>query len=283
MRLLLLTALTMVAFAANSLLNRLALIEGAIGPAEFAVVRVAAGAAMLALLVVLRERSVPAPARPDILAVAGLSVYMLGFSFAYVSMDAGLGALILFGGVQVTMFLGALIKGERPPALRWLGMLVALAGLALLTWPGEAATAPPVAMGLMSAAALGWGLYSLIGRRVTDPLASTGWNFVYSVPVVLLALLVPTGASQVSTMNGLILAVLSGALTSALGYALWYALLPQLGASVAALAQLSVPVIAIILGALLLGEAVTVLTASAAALILGGIALGLVPGARRGP
>ena len=278
MRLFLLTTLTMVAFAANSILNRLALSDGAIGPAGFAAIRVGAGAVVLLALLALRERGLPRIRRPAFAAVAGLSAYMLGFSFAYVSMDAGLGALILFGGVQVTMFLGAIREGERPPAARWFGTAMALAGIGVLNWPSAAAAPLPQSAMLMVAAAVGWGVYSLLGRRVRDPLRETAWNFVYCLPVVVLVLaLVPgTGAR----MDGILLAVLSGGVTSALGYALWYMLLPQLGATRAALAQLSAPVLALAMGAVLLGETVTLTALLAAALILGGVAVGLKPSLR---
>ncbi len=209
MRHALLTAVTMVAFAANSLLNRMALVEGSIGASEFALIRVASGAAVLALLLVIRDKAIPAPRAPDWGAVAGLSAYMLGFSFAYVSMDAGLGALILFAGVQVTMFAGALLGGERPPARRWGGMAIALAGLAVLSWPGAEAVAPPHAVALMGAAAVGWGVYSLIGRRVTDPLAATGWNFLYALPVAAVAFAVLAGGAPVISAPGVLLAVIS--------------------------------------------------------------------------
>ncbi|MEM8741511.1 MAG: DMT family transporter [Pseudomonadota bacterium] len=275
MRIALLTTLTMVAFAANSILNRLALADGEIGPAGFAAMRVAAGCAVLFALLALRNRSIPALARPDPGAVLGLSAYMLGFSFAYVSMDAGVGALVLFGGVQITMFVGALIEGERPPLQRWAGMLLAFLGLTILSAPSGSVSVAPVAVALMSIAALGWGVYSLIGRRVADPLQATAGNFLYTLPLVLAALLTwPDAAS--ATGHGLALAALSGGVTSAMGYALWYALLPSLGATRGALAQLSAPAIAVCLGVVLLGEALTWTALLAGALILGGIVVGLL-------
>lgn len=276
MKLFLLTALTMFAFAANSILNRLALAEGAIGPAGFASIRVAAGAAVLAVLLIVRDRSALVPERPNYLAVAGLSAYMVGFSFAYVSMDAGLGALVLFAGVQITMFLGALAEGERPQPRRWVGMAAALSGLAFLSVPAGPVALHPGAFALMACAAAGWGIYSLIGRTVTDPLRATGWNFLYSLPVVLLALYLRPDATEMNA-NGVLLAMASGGVTSALGYALWYSLLPRLGATTGALAQLSAPAIALGLGALVLGETVTWSQSLAAVLILGGIAIGLLP------
>ncbi|MGR3322218.1 MAG: DMT family transporter [Pseudooceanicola sp.] len=271
----------MVAFAANSLLNRLALTTGEIGPHGFALVRVASGALILVILLAARDRALPRPPRPHLWAVAGLAAYMLGFSFAYVSMDAGLGALVLFSGVQLTMFAGALAEGERPPGRRWTGMALALAGLAVLTVPTGPVAVPPLSLALMGAAAIGWGVYSLIGRGVRDPLAATGWNFVYCLPVVLAAM--PAWGDELAmSARGAGLAMLSGGVTSALGYALWYALLPSLGATRGALAQLSAPAIALGLGALVLGEVVTWTAGAAAAMILGGIALGLLPARRQG-
>ncbi len=280
MRLFLLTALTMLAFAANSLLNRLALSTELIGPGTFAALRVAAGALVLIACLFLRDRSLPRPPRPDAVAIGGLSLYMLGFSHAYVSMDAGLGALVLFGGVQITMFAGALLEGDTPPLRRWLGMLLAFAGLMVVSLPSAPVAVAPMALLLMSGAALGWGIYSLVGRRVSDPLRATGWNFVYSLPLVAAVLAIWPDAVAPAA-GGIALALLSGGLTSGLGYALWYALLPALGATRGALAQLSAPAIAIILGALLLGERITPTASLSAAMILGGIAIGLRPGKTR--
>lgn len=278
-KLFLLTALTMLAFAANSLLNRMALAQDAIGPGAFAAIRVASGAVVLIALLGLRARSWPRPAAPNLVGVAALATYMLGFSFAYVSMDAGLGALTLFAGVQVTMFVGALVEGERPPARRWLGMALALAGLALLNRPSAQVSPISGALALMACAAVGWGIYSLIGRRVTDPLSATAWNFFYCLPLVFAAALVFPDATALSR-DGVLLAMVSGGVASALGYALWYALLPSLGATTGALSQLSAPAIALGLGALVLGETITWPAVLAAMMILGGIAVGLVPMSR---
>jgi len=266
----------MVAFAANSLLNRLALSEGEIGPGTFAAIRVATGVLVLAALLIARDRAVPPPTRPEWTTVAGLTAYMLGFSFAYVSMDAGLGALVLFGGVQITMFVGALVEGGMPTLRRWAGMAFAIAGLAILAFPTGPVVVPPGALLLMACAAIGWGVYSLAGRRVTDPMAATGWNFLYSLPLVSIAWLFWPDTIAPS-WNGIALAMISGGVTSAMGYALWYSLLPTLGATNGALAQLSVPAIALGLGALFLGEIVTSTAILAAVMILGGIALGVMP------
>lgn len=274
-RLFLLTALTMVAFAANSILNRLALADGDIGPAGFAALRVASGVVVLWFLLVARRKGLPSPRQFDWKAVCGLTAYMLGFSFAYVSMDAGLGALILFGVVQITMFFGVLLEGERPALRKWIGMIVSMAGLAILTTPSGPVHLGVSAVALMVVGAIGWGIYSLAGRKVSDPLGATGVNFLLCLPLVAVVLLaVPDGISP--SAEGIVLALMSGGVTSALGYALWYSLLPSLGATRGALAQLSAPAIAIGLGAVLLGEVVTAAGLLAAALILGGIAIGLV-------
>lgn len=272
----------MVAFAANSILNRLALLEDAIGPAAFASIRVVAGVIVLIALLGMRERRFPRPIHIRLGAVLGLSAYMLGFSFAYVSMDAGLGALLLFAGVQITMFGGSVLEGDRPPARRWAGMALSMGGLSILSWPTDQVAFMPTGIALMAIAAFGWGVYSLLGRKATDPLAATAWNFVASLPIVLLALILVTDKVPISA-QGVVLAVISGALTSGLGYALWYALLPQLGATRAGLAQLSAPAIALLLGVLLLDETITMTALLASMLILGGIAIGLRPNRPAGP
>ncbi|MEM8632370.1 MAG: DMT family transporter [Pseudomonadota bacterium] len=278
MRLLSLTALTMAAFAANSVLNRLALADGDAGPAAFAALRLVAGAAILSVLVLSRGSGWSALAPKSPTGVWSLALYMLGFSFAYVTLDAGVGALILFGGVQLTMFAGALLSGERIVAARWIGTGLALAGLAYLLWPSGAAAPGLWGALLMAAAAVGWGIYSLHGRTAFDPLGATAGNFVCAVPLGLIVFLaVPDGMS----LRGAVLAILSGAVTSGLGYALWYRVLPQLAASTAALVQLTVPVIALAGGMAFLGEALTLRFVFASALILGGVAIGIVAPQRR--
>ncbi len=278
MRLFLLTALVMVAFAANSVLNRMALAGGEIDALLFAVYRVGSGALALAVLVLIRDRRVPLAGPWRLIGVLSLSVYMLGFSLAYVVLDAGVGALILFGGVQVTMFAGAVAAGERVPFLRWVGAGVAFAGLAWLVWPGSGAAASLLHCGLMLAAALGWGIYSLVGARAGDPLQATAANFILSVPLFLLLILsVPVSPEAVpATGRGIVLALMSGIVTSAMGYALWYSVLPRLQASLAAVGQLTVPVIALAGGVVFLGEAVTWQLVAASVLVLGGIALSVL-------
>lgn len=281
-RLFLLTALTMCAFAANSVLNRLAIAEGRIGPFDFAALRLVSGALALWLLACLRGRKIDWSARRRLAGGGALLVYMLGFSWAYLDLAAGTGALLLFGGVQITMFAGALATGDGVPVRRWLGAGLAMAGLVWLLWPQVGAGAgvwPALSMGL---AAVGWGVYSLIGRREGDPLAATAANFIVASPVALVVAVLMDGPVPGAglTAGGAGLAVLSGVVTSGMGYALWYRILPALGATRAAVAQLTVPVLAAAGGMALLGERPDLTFALATALVLGGVAIAALP--RRG-
>lgn len=275
LRLAALVALTMVAFAANSVLNRMALAGTSTGPAAFASMRLAAGAVVLGLLVL--RQSGPARLRAALAPrnAAALAVYMVGFSFAYLSLNAGLGALLLFGGVQITMFAGSLIARETIPPRRWAGATLAFAGLVWLLWPTGAAAPSPVGAMLMLAAAVGWGIYSLLGRGARDPLAVTAGSFLIALIPALAVLVLAPGRIDLA---GAGLAILSGGVTSGLGYALWYSLLPQLAASVAAVVQLTVPVIAALAGTLLLGETLTTRFVIAAALVIGGVAFAIMAG-----
>ncbi len=275
MKLFALCALTMLAFAANSLLNRAALADGAIGPGNFAALRTASGMIVLFVLWAIKTGDLPRPTRPQWVSVLGLAAYMIGFSQAYVSLDAGLGALILFAGVQITMFGGGVLWGERPVLARWAGTLVALTGLIVLFWPTGAGAPAMLPVFGMICAALGWGIYSLKGRSSTDPLAATAQNFAWALPLTVLALFIWPDAGPV-TARGAGLAVVSGGITSGMGYALWYTLLPRLQATSAALAQLSVPVIALFAGALLLEESITQRAIMASLLVVGGIATGVL-------
>lgn len=268
MRLFLFTSLAMLAFAANSVLTRLGVALGGTDAESFALVRLASGAVMLGALLVLRRTAWPGW-QGRALGVAGLLTYLFGFSAAYVSLAAGTGALILFGCVQITMFAGAVLSGDPMRAHRWLGAGLAFSGLVFLVAPGLA-LGGVVPMLLMALAGLGWGIYSLVGRRAGDPLAATGWNFLLAVPPA--ALIWALGGAHEIDAHGLILAVLSGAITSGLGYALWYKLLPDLGAARASVAQLTVPVLAAA-GGLALAEPLTLRFAVSAAVVLTGVAI----------
>jgi len=269
----LLTTLAMLAFAANSLLCRWALGNQLIDPASFANLRVVSGAVLLAFLLSRRTRDhrVAAVNSRDWTAALALAVYLLFFSFAYVSLQAGSGALILFGAVQLTMFAAALYQGERFSVMSWVGFFLAISGLIYLLLPGL--SAPPIAGAmLMTLAGIGWGIYSLRGRGAVDSLRSTGQNFTLAVPLVMAVNLMFAG-NALLTPAGVVLAICSGMFASALGYVVWYAALTQLRAMSAATVQLSVPVITALGGVLLLSEDLTLrLTASSVA-ILGGIAV----------
>ncbi len=264
----LLTSLAMVAFAANSLLCRLALAPGLIDPPSFATLRVLAGALTLGLIVLPRWRA-EHRANTNFLAVTALLGYMICFSYAYLSLAAGTGALILFGTVQLTMFVAALRAGEPFSPLAWLGLTAALAGLLYLVSPGL--TAPdPVGTVLMAGAGLGWGLYSLSGRKAPDALVATAANFVWTLPGLVIVSLV-TISNIHATALGVAYAIASGAVASGLGYVIWFAAVKRLRATTAATVQLSVPIIAAFGGTLLLDEAVTLRLLIASAATLGGI------------
>ncbi|WP_090220391.1 DMT family transporter [Litoreibacter janthinus] len=271
MRLFLLTALTMVAFAANSVLNKLGVSRGGMDPLDFSMLRVWSGAIVLLALVWMRRTD--QKERGSVVGTASLLVYMLGFSLAYTTLDAGVGALILFGVVQITMFAAAVMGGERIRAMRYLGCGVAFAGLAVLLWPAGGA-APDMWGGvLMAAAGVGWGVYTLAGRGSQSPLLRTEQNFRYAA--LLMIVMFPFVGLPTGPTVGYMAALASGAITSALGYALWYRVLPMLETTTAAVAQLTVPVIALMGGMAFLGEDLTVRFALASLLVLGGIALAL--------
>lgn len=273
-RLPLLTALTLVAFAGNSVLGRLALATTSIGPAAYTLLRLASGALMLAALVHWRRRYAGGVRQAgDWYGATALFVYAAAFSFSYVSVATGLGALLLFGAVQITMIVAGIIAGERLRTLHWLGLLLALVGLVLLTRPGL--DAPPLlGSALMLAAGVAWGVYSLHGRRSRDPLAATAGNFVRA-GVLAAALAVVVWPITPLPADGVGYALLSGTITSGLGYALWYRVLPALSALRAASLQLTVPVLAALAGAVLVAEPITLRLVMAGALVLGGIALTL--------
>lgn len=267
-----LTLVAMLAFAANSVLCRLALQQTAIDPGSFTVIRLVSGAVMLAVLLQWR-RLVPGKAGNWGSALA-LFAYAAGFSFAYVSLPTGVGALLLFAAVQVTMILTGLARGERLGARQTAGLALAFGGLVYLLLPGL--SAPPLGGSLlMIGAGIAWGVYSLRGRGISNALAATGGNFLRTVPMAIGLGMLGLGEVRVDPA-GALYAVLSGALASGAGYAVWYAALRGLTATRAATVQLAVPVIAAAGGVLFLGEAVTLRLAVSSLAILGGVALVLL-------
>jgi drug/metabolite transporter (DMT)-like permease len=274
-RTLILTSLTLIAFASNSLLTRGALGHGLIDAPTFTLIRLATGALALAAIGWLRS-SKTGQATDDrgawssALALAG---YAVGFTLAYVRIGASVGALLLFGAVQVTMIGVGVARGERPLRRDWAGLALALGGLAWLTLPGASAPDPLGAL-LMIAAGACWGAYSIAGRRSRNPLAATGGNFWRATVLAALALgalASPTHASAA----GIGLAAVSGAVASGVGYTMWYSVLPALGAWRAALVQLPVPVLTGLGAAVFLGESITLRLAVAGGLVGAGVWLSL--------
>lgn len=267
-----LTVLALLAFAGNSILCRLALGEAAIDPGSYTAVRLLSGAVTLWLITaVVRGRR--AGASGTWTGAGLLFLYAAAFSFAYVSLSAGTGALILFAAVQFTMIAAGLRSGERPLLIEWVGWALAVAGLVYLLLPGFAA--PPVSASfLMAAAGIAWGFYSLLGRGVGDPISATAGNFLRAVPLALIvvALQLPWLAL---TPIGILWAALSGAVTSGVGYVIWYAVLPRLTATRAATVQLAVPIVAALGGVLFLAEQISTRLLFSAAAILGGIGLAI--------
>lgn len=267
------TTLALIAFAANSVLCRLALSRGVIDPASFSAIRLLAGAGTLAVVV---RASAPsrAPVTPSWASAALLFLYAVPFSFAYTSLSAGTGALLLFGAVQATMILASLRRSERPRAAQWLGLASAFGGLTYLVLPGVTAPSPRGAA-LMLLAGVAWGLYTLRGRGVSNPLGQTASNFARTIPMILAITLVGYGGLHLQ-LDGVLLALLSGALASGLGYVLWYQALAGLSKIAASIVQLAVPILAAAGGIAILGEQVTLRLLLASLLVLGGISLVLV-------
>lgn len=274
-----LAVLALLCFAANSILARLALRAQQIDAASFTAIRLLAGAVALWLLLRTRRNSVRAEPRRNWTAAVLLFLYAAPFSFAYLQLSAGTGALILFGAVQLTMIGAGILAGERPLTREWIGLLAALVGLGYLNLPGLSAPAP-LGAALMALAGIAWGLYSLRGRRAVAPLAQTAESFLLATPLGLLLAALAWPGARLSTV-GVVCAVVSGALASGGGYAAWYAVLPRLSAVRAGTIQLAVPVVAAAAGVALLGEAFSLRVGLSAVAILGGVGLAITARSRR--
>jgi drug/metabolite transporter (DMT)-like permease len=270
MRFVILTLLAMVAFASNSLLCRLALRQTRIDAASFTLIRLLSGAIALWLIVITRKTA------GSWTSALALFTYAAAFSFAYISLSAGTGALLLFGAVQATMILWGLRKGERLNLQQWFGLAIALGGLITLVSPGL--SAPPIGGALlMTGAGIAWGIYSLRGKGAGDPTSVTAGNFWRSV---VFAAVLNTALLRWINLDlaGVCYAIVSGAIASGIGYVIWYSALPGLKATTAATVQLSVPVLAAIGGILFLSESITSRLVFASLLILGGIGLVIIEG-----
>lgn len=268
-----LTAIAMMAFAGNSLLCRLALKHTNIDAASFTTIRLLSGALMLWLIVSARRCDNPGEFsdKGSWLSACALFTYAAGFSFAYISLPTATGALLLFGAVQATMISYGIWRGERLRSLQLVGLFLALGGMVGLLLPGL--SAPPLwGSVLMLGAGVAWGVYSLRGKGAGDPSGVTAGNFLRAVPMAMALSLIFIYRSNVD-MAGVVYAMVSGAITSGMGYAIWYAILPALKATHAATVQLSVPVLVAMGGVAFLGEALTLRILLASAAILGGIAL----------
>lgn len=295
MQTVLVTLITLVAFAANSVLCRWALMDQTIDPLSFSIVRILSGALTLLILLTLSSQSkskreltnntslyTKLKSQFQLTSVLSLLVYMFGFSFAYLELGAGLGALVLFVAVQFTMIAAHLISGNKMSPIEWGGCLLSVSGLVYLLMPTNSASEPDlVSIALMSLAGIGWGIYTLAGKRSSNALQSTTANFGFSALVVLVfllpLLLTPNTLLNTSmSEQGLIYAVLSGSVASGVGYSLWYYVVKKLNTVVASIAQLSVPVIATLGGVLLLSEPVTMQFVISSTIILVGISLVLV-------
>ncbi len=268
-RTVLLTTAALIAFAANSVLSRLALGQQTLDAASFTEIRLLSGAAMLYVLSSVRCRQLSAPSAGSWSATLMLFLYAVTFSFAYNSLDTGTGALILFAAVQITMILISLMTGNRLQVLEWLGVVLAFSGFVYLVLPGVGA---PSLNGfiLMTVAGIAWGVYTLKGKGSTQPLLETTGNFIRTIPLLAVLAIITSGQAHY-TVDGILLAVLSGSMASGIGYAIWYMALGRLTSTLAAVVQLLVPVIAALGGVIWIAEVLSLRLLVSGALILGGI------------
>ncbi len=271
-----LTALSLLAFAANSVLCRYALENDAIDPSSFTSLRLLSGTLMLILIISLQSQTSTSPIRSKGSWLSGFMLfsYACTFSFAYQLLGAAMGALILFGAVQVTMILVSVYSGNRLHSTEWLGITLAFAGFVYLVLPGL--TAPPISgLVLMGASGVAWAIYSLKGQQSSEALMDTAYNFLRTMPFVIILVLL-TYQTAYYSYQGITLAIVSGAFTSAIGYIIWYSALSDLSSTQAAVVQLLVPVITAVGGVIFLSEAITFRLFIAGGLILGGILLVII-------
>lgn len=265
------TFLALVAFAGNSLICRIALKESAIEPAMFTGIRLISGAMALILIVFITNKSHKKKSKGSWFSAVMLFLYAAAFSYAYVSLETGTGALILFGSVQITMIAYSLASGKKMSAMEWLGVILALFGFLYLMLPG-AETPSLSGFILMTISGIGWGTYSILGKTTKNPLQDTAYNFLRTIPFLLLLLYFIMQENHYNT-KGILLALFSGVVTSGLGYIIWYAALKGLTTIQASIVQLFVPVLAAVGGFLFVNEVISLRLLVSALLILGGILL----------
>ncbi|MCP4670303.1 MAG: DMT family transporter [Desulfobacula sp.] len=263
------TGLTLIAFAANSVLCRLALGERAIDASSFTIIRLMSGVIVLLGILSFNKNKNGSTTRGSWYAGVMLFLYAISFSFAYITLNTATGALILFGSVQITMIISSLISGTRLHVMEWTGVIIAFTGFVYLILP---AVTTPSAIGflLMTVAGIAWGIYTLMGRGSKNPLTDTAYNFFRTIPIAIILLILTIKNSNYSS-EGVLLAVLSGGVTSAIGYTIWYIALGGLSALQAAVLQLLVPVIAAFGGVIFVSETITLRLTVSAIMILGGI------------
>lgn len=264
-----LTGLALIAFAANSVLCRLALGNEAIDASSFTVIRLLSGAIVLCLIIVTTQKNTAASTKGGWTASFMLFLYAITFSYAYISLDTGTGALILFGSVQITMILLSLVSGTRLHLAEWIGVALAFTGFFYLILPGVTAPSTTGFL-LMATAGIAWGIYTLKGRGSKNPLMDTAYNFFRTIPLVILLVIATINNTNYSS-EGILLAVVSGGITSGIGYTIWYIALGGLSSTQAAVLQLSVPVIAAFGGIIFVSEAIAFRLIISAIMVLGGI------------
>ena len=270
-KIIILTGLALIAFAANSVLCRIALGDEAIDASSFTVIRLLSGAFVLLVIISATGKTAEVSTKGSWAASFMLFLYAVTFSYAYISLDTGTGALILFGSVQITMILLSLISGTRLHITEWTGVVISFAGFVYLILPGV--TMPSVTgFLLMTVAGIAWGIYTLKGRGSKNPLMDTAYNFIRTIPFVVI-LAISTMDNIHYSSEGIVLALIAGGVTSGIGYTIWYIALGGLSSTQAAVLQLSVPVIAALGGVVFVSEAITFRFTISAALVLGGILL----------
>ena len=263
------TGLALIAFAANSVLCRLALGEGAIDASSFTIIRLLSGAIVLLAIIRINRNKTGSSTKGSWSASLMLFLYAITFSFAYITLDTGTGALILFGSVQITMILLSLISGNRLHITEWAGVTIAFAGFVYLILPGVT-TPSTIGFLLMTVAGIAWGIYTYKGRGSKSPLMDTAYNFLRTIPIVIILVIVTIKYANYSS-EGVLLAVLSGGIASGIGYTIWYIALGGLSTMQAAVLQLLVPVIAAFGGVIFVSEAITLRLTVSATIILSGI------------